>query len=120
MGNARISHLFVFVNDVNAELAFYRDVLGFVVFHHDEDSAFLRLPSDPTVLALHKRHKRTTVANGRNWMLVIDVDDVHRHQRDLSQTGVNIGPVEPVPYGMAAQLSDPEGNSIELHQPGGS
>lgn len=117
MGTARISHLFVYVDDLDAALAFYRDVLGFDVFHRGEGSAFLRLPSDTTVLALQSR---ATAANDRDWMLVIDTEDIERRRTEITRTGTEISPVEPVPYGSAAQLRDPEGNLVELHQPNSS
>jgi predicted enzyme related to lactoylglutathione lyase len=118
--NATLGYLFLLVRDFPGMLSFYRDTLGFpTVAWQENEFAFLRLGSDSSPQLGLYPGRGDGGAENPHWFLVIDVDDLDRAVALLGERGVAVGPIEPVPYGRAAFLSDPEGNRIELHQPDG-
>ena len=117
---ARISHIFIAVHDLAAMTAFYRGVLGFEVLYEDEGaSVFLALPGQRypqiALTASPARHDPAEQPD-RHWFIVIETDDVVRVRERIHKGGLSIGAVEPVPFGRAAMLRDPEGNLIEIHE----
>ncbi|MEZ4647698.1 MAG: VOC family protein [Candidatus Eisenbacteria bacterium] len=116
LGRARARILFLHTHDLDAMVAFYRDTLGLRITAESEgEFAFLALP-DGFQIALYPG-RRVPREDDPHWFLMIDVDDLDRVVGWLAEAGVAIGPVEDVPFGRAAQLVDPEGNRIELHEP---
>lgn len=114
---ARISHIFIAVNDLPAMTAFYRHVLGFEVLYEDEGaSVFLALPGQryPQIALTAAPSRR--VSHDQHWFIVIETDDIASVRDRIHNDGTTIGAIEPVPFGRAAMLRDPEGNMIELHQ----
>lgn len=113
----RISHLFLFTHDLPTMLAFYRDTLGFTVRYRQEDQfAFLCLPQQPDLLIALYPGRARGPAQPPHWFLVIDVDQIEAVVAQLGERGARVGPIEPVPFGRAAMITDPEGNQIEIHQ----
>ncbi|MCW5689123.1 MAG: VOC family protein [Pseudolabrys sp.] len=48
--------------------------------------------------------------------MVIETDDIASARERIHKGGIAISAIEPVPFGRAAMLRDPEGNMIEIHQ----
>jgi predicted enzyme related to lactoylglutathione lyase len=117
LANGAISYLFILVSDFQRMVTFYRDVLGFELFHLEPDHcAFLAFrKSRKPAIALYagRQSNLKTVAN---WFLVIDVQDIDATAAQLRSAGINTGEVKNVPYGRAVQFTDPEGNLLEAHQ----
>lgn len=108
----RLSHLFLFVRDLQASARFYRDQLGLPVVFDVPGALFLRL--DPgTLLALYPGPG----PEGTSGFPVLDVVDLDEAVAALRSRGVDVGAIEPVPYGRAALLRDPDGHVVELHEP---
>lgn len=117
---ARISHIFIAVNDLAAMTTFYRRILGFDIVHEDKgDSVFLALPGQryPQIALTAAREPRAVPE--RHWFIVIETDDIASARARIHEDGLSISAVQPVPFGRAAILSDPEGNVIEIHQADG-
>ncbi|MDF1798121.1 MAG: VOC family protein [Planctomycetota bacterium] len=114
MAPARLSHVFLLARDFGALVDFYHRTLGLALLHHAEgEFAFLDL-GGPRLAIYPGRSDADTSAP--HWFLVLDVDDVEAAAADLRERGVEVEPVRSVPFGRAADLADPEGNRIELHQ----
>lgn len=98
-------------------LEFYRNRLGFYVYFEIEGTcAFMRSSHlQGAALALYAGRKDQRLVQP-HWFLVVDLPDIWQAVAALLESGVTVGEVHPVPFGLAAMLSDPEGNMIELHQ----
>jgi len=46
---------------------------------------------------------------------VIKTDDIHKDISDLAEKGIAAGPAEKTPWGLFAEVIDPDGNRISLH-----
>jgi len=115
----RLSHVFLLARDLDRLVSFYRDTLGLpVVFEEPGACAFLDLGGPR--LALYPGRSGTPHPDDppADWFLVLDVADVVATAEELRDRGVEVEPVRAVPFGRAADLVDPEGNRIELHQAG--
>jgi len=114
MKGARLSHVFLLAWDFGALVDFYHRTLGLDLLHHAEgEFAFLDLGGPR--LAIYPGRGDADAADP-HWFLVLDVDDVEAAAADLRERGVEVEPVRVVPFGRAADLTDPEGNRLELHQ----
>lgn len=114
---ARISHIFIAVNDLAAMTAFYQRTLGFDVLYEDEgESVFLALPGQRYPQIALTAARETRAGPDPHWFIVIETDDVASVRHRINEDGLSISAVEPVPFGRAAILRDPEGNVIEIHQ----
>ncbi|MBS0533908.1 MAG: VOC family protein [Proteobacteria bacterium] len=114
---ARISHIFIAVNDLPAMSVFYRQTLGFDVLYEDAGkSVFLALPGEPYPQIALTASPKPRTGSDPHWFIVIETDDIASVRDRMHRDGLSIGGIEPVPFGRAAMLRDPEGNVIEIHQ----
>jgi predicted enzyme related to lactoylglutathione lyase len=114
----RFSHLFLLARDFATMVAFYRDTLGWTLQAHAEgEFAFFDMGSPGARLAIYPG-RQTGSAIENHWFIVIDVENITAAVSQLAARGVDVGEIMDVPHGRAATFSDPEGNVIELHQPG--
>ncbi len=106
------------VHDMNRQVAFYRDVMGFAVIYPrglDDYAAetFVRLDTGGAALALH--NGRTTENNGDEPRLSFMVDDIDRARSHLLARGVRAGDVRsPAPGVLVVDARDPEGNAFHI------
>lgn len=115
LSGARVSYLFLTVRDFAAMLAFYRDALGLEVEYVDEGRcAFLRLGG--AQIALYAGLDAPP-PDHPHWFLSVDVTGIDDVVAALRARGVPVEDVRTVPYGRAATLRDPEGNTLQLHEP---
>ena len=110
----------LYVRDFGTMHRFYRDTLGFDVPYFEEDHfAFLRMRREgPPEIALYAG-RASAITEDSHWFIVIDVENLDAVVASLRERGVEVGAIEDVPYGRAATFRDPEGNVIEVHEPGG-
>jgi predicted enzyme related to lactoylglutathione lyase len=129
----RLTHFTVLVADEDEALAWYRDVLGFVV---RDDQAFgpgMRwitvspAPQTDVAIVLQKpnsmAHGEEEAAAmrqriGKGTTTVLETDDCHGDYAQLSARGVHFSeaPSE-MPWGISAVFEDLYGNSYNLLQP---
>ena len=125
-----LSLINLFVEDLPAAKAFYRDVLGLELAFEDDNASAYTLGSVLvnllSVPAAREQIAPATVAApdaGVRIQLAITVDDIDAECADLEAKGVSLvnGP-EDQPWGMrTACFTDPAGHLWELAQPiGGS
>jgi glyoxylase I family protein len=112
-----VHHVSINVDDVDAALRFYSEVLG--LRPRDDRPGFgsggAWLDAGPQ--QVHLNEGRPPPELGQHFALL--VDDLDATVEELRQRGVDVS--DPVPIGPSRQafLRDPAGNVIELHQPAG-
>jgi lactoylglutathione lyase len=125
--SSRFGGVFLFVQDVAASIAFYRDALG-MQLHYQEGPAFAilglgdfelmlhtdRADEDPEHLALLHAAER-----GVGLSLMLQVDDVDATHARLKAEGLPVGDVPSTqPWGRREiRLSDPDGYGWVLWSP---
>lgn len=116
----------LFVDDLPAAAAFYRDAFGLGLIHRDDDSAafdfgntvinLLRTPSAPELI---EPAVVAEAASGSRMQLTVPVDDVDATCAALAERGVVLlnGPIDR-PWGIrTAAFADPAGHVWELAGP---
>jgi catechol 2,3-dioxygenase-like lactoylglutathione lyase family enzyme len=118
-----ISTITLFVEDLAATTAFYREVFGLPVVFEDDDSAVFRFGN--TLINLLKSSAAPELIEpaavappeaGARFQLTIDVDDVDAMCAELAKRGVKLlnGPLDR-PWGVrTASFRDPGGHIWEI------
>ena len=109
-----IHHVSINVDDVPAAIAFYTDVLGFVTRSDRPDFGFEGAWLDVGSQQVHLLKAAVPSPNGQHY--AIWVDDIETTVKEVRDKGVDVSDPMRVGRGLQAFLSDPAGNSIELHQ----
>lgn len=113
----RFSFLTIQVNDMEASLAFYRDLLGMAVNRRfppmpGMDIVFLGREGLQLELICREGEKKEA---GDNFSLGFAVDDLDTETARLAAAGVVCGPaVQPAPGVRMSFCNDPDGNAVEL------
>jgi predicted enzyme related to lactoylglutathione lyase len=116
-----LMELILYVEDMPAQVAFYRDVLGMRVKSPLGNAdlthaAWVEMESGPCTLALHAGGKRRFGEDAPKF--VFRVADILAAHRTLLERGVAMGDIfQAAPGVWVSNASDPEGNlfSIESH-----
>lgn len=118
----KLSHTILFVVDLDASVAFYRDVLE--LSHRFTDAGYAEFDTGETRLALYERRHAAWLINddvaagARSGEIVFIVPDVDQEQRRLLAIGVPVL-AEPTdrPWGhRTLHICDPDGFVVELAQ----
>ena len=117
----RLGHVIVYVRDLAASVAFYRDVVG--LEHRFTDAGYAEFATGPTRLALYERRRAEwltgrAVAPGPAAEVVLVVDDVDAVADALRARGVTplSGPADR-PWGhRTLHVADPDGFVVEFAQ----
>lgn len=106
--------------DPKALAQWYEDNLGVNVVPDDYDKPAWRTTAGTTVFAPFKEDTTYFGDMKNQWMINFRVNDLAAMAKQLQAKGIKIE-VDPEEYpnGRFAQLFDPEGNPIQLWQPGG-
>lgn len=106
-----IDHVYYWVRDMDAALAFYRDVLGLPVLRRDGDE-WAELGAGPVRLALHGTAEAGP-GSGTVVFRVADLDDARLVLRERgADVGEHLGEVEG--FARFATVRDPDGNPVQL------
>jgi glyoxylase I family protein len=113
-----VHHVSINVDDVDAAIAFYVDVLGLSprTDRPDDlgiDGAWL----DAGDQQLHLIRARVPASQGQHF--AVRVADLDAAVTDVRALGVDVSDPSPVGTGRQSFLVDPSGNLVELHQPAG-
>jgi lactoylglutathione lyase len=117
----RIAYVILYVADLDASIAFYRDVLGLP--YRFTDAGYAEFGTDGTRFALYERRRAEwltgrPVTPGPAAEIVLLVDDVDAEAARLESLGTTIltGPADR-PWGhRTIHLADPDGFVVELAQ----
>ena len=113
-----LSEIILYVQDMQAQVQFYRDVLGLdVTYPQDRDSYadefWVTFATGACTLALHGGASGDRGKHAPKF--VFDVDDVATARTDLIERGVTVGEVRsPAPGVEVADARDPEGNAFSI------
>jgi catechol 2,3-dioxygenase-like lactoylglutathione lyase family enzyme len=109
-----LSEIVLHVDDLPAQLAFYRDFLGLPVKSMPQGSpARAELNAGSCALVLDAG--LTPGPSAARTRFVFRVADLNAARRDLQARGVRLGPIyEPAPDWQACDGKDPEGNLFSL------
>jgi lactoylglutathione lyase len=117
----RVSHVILFVSDLDAAVAFYRDVIGLGV--RFEEHGYAELDTEGTRLALFERSRvpglirRSPGSAGPTSEVVLEVADAAAEADRLRSLGAEVvGPVDR-PWGhRTVHVLDPDEHVVELAQ----
>lgn len=117
----RLGYLILYVSDLDASIAFYRDVVG--LQHRFTDAGYAEFATGPTRFALYERRRAVwltghDVAPGPAGEVVFVVDDVDAEAARLAQLCVPVlaGPADR-PWGhRVLHVADPDGFVVEFAQ----
>lgn len=103
------------VDDVDAALHFYVDVLGMTVRQDRPDFSFGGAWLDAGGQQVHLIKAKVPTAEGQHF--AVAVDDLPAVVEELRGQGLTV--TDPVPSARSLQsfVFDPSGNRVELHQP---
>ena len=112
-----LSTLMVYVRDMPAAVAFYRDTLGFNLDMESPGWSQFDL-GDGLILGLHHAGPDTPKPAG-GWQPTFDVDDVLEAKQRVVDAGATIAlDLHDVPGGVVFAFTDPDGNEISVMQTG--
>lgn len=119
---SRLDYLILFVSDLAASVAFYRDVVG--LEHRFTDAGYAEFATGHTRFALYERRRAAWLtgrepAPGPAGEVVFVVDDVDTQALRLGRLGIDVlsGPADR-PWGhRTVHIADPDGFVVEFAQP---
>jgi predicted enzyme related to lactoylglutathione lyase len=107
-----VDHLYYWTRDMDAAVAFYRDVVGLALVRRDGD-AWARFEAGSVGFALHGTDEE---AAGRSGTVVFRVDDLEAARWTLQERGArfeeHVGEVEGI--ARFATFRDPDGNPVQI------
>jgi len=112
--------IIVYVQNMNAQVAFYREAFGLDVTYpaglSDYSNEFwVTLNTGQCVLALHGGGQKRLGADAPK--LVFGVDDIHAAREELVRRGVKVGEVRSAAPGVwVVDGEDPEGNKFSIEK----
>lgn len=119
----KLSHVMCMVTNMDASVAFYRDVCGLKPKHTSEHWSEFYL-GDGSLLALHPvreghRSGERLGQQGKGWTLEFLTEDLASVRKRLQTTKVNVAPdYHEIPGGVLLSFEDPDGNPIDVGQMG--
>lgn len=122
MASLHLHEVILYVQDMQAQIAFYHDVLGLELHDAKNRSTqtelhWVTFKTGACTLALHSGGTRQYGADAPRF--VLQVDDLQRWQRKLTDQGVQVGAVRSVAPGIdVLDVVDPEGIHFSLESAG--
>jgi glyoxylase I family protein len=110
-----VHHVSINVDDVEAAIRFYTEVLGLTARTDRPDFGFGGAWLDAGGQQLHLIEAGVPAGLGQHFAL--RVDDLDAVVEELRGAQVEVSDPSPVGTGRQAFLTDPAGNLVELHQP---
>lgn len=103
------AHVVIYSTDVEADYAFFRDVLGFPHVDAGDGRLFFKLP--PAELGLHESERNDVHE------IYLQCDDVVAEVAQLKQAGVPCEQPVDRGWGIMTRLTLPGGGKLGLYQP---
>jgi predicted enzyme related to lactoylglutathione lyase len=108
-----LDHVYYWTRDMEASVAFYRDVLELSLQRRDGDN-WAEFAAGPVRFALHGVVEGHPVQPGGG-TAVFEVRDVDEAKRRLEERGVEFGhSAEIAGYARYATFQDPDGNTVQI------
>jgi catechol 2,3-dioxygenase-like lactoylglutathione lyase family enzyme len=113
----RVHTIICEVQDMDASVQFYRDILGLQNEYSSPHWSSFRLGESR--LGLHPPFQGGSAeAKGGGWVLGVETDDISRLNLLLTEKGVATGAYHDTPGGVVMDFQDPDGNRLQAIQPG--
>ena len=112
----RLGEVILYVEDLEAQVAFYRDTLGLKVHNPDGiQYGWIELDTGSCRLCLHAGGKKRLGEDAPKF--VFHVEDIEKTRAELAAKSVRVGEVHtPHPGVVIADGFDPEGNKFSLEK----
>ena len=108
-----LDHVYYWTRDMDAAVAFYRDVVGLTLSRRDGDN-WAEFEAGPVRFALHGSVEGHPVQPG-GATAVFEVTDLDEARRALEERGVVFGhAAEIAGYARFASFGDPDANTIQI------
>ena len=104
------------VTDMDASVAFYRDLLGCTVGF--QSPHWTTVFAGTTKIGLHPPFERSGDARGGGWIFGFEVTDIRGLRRKLEDAGMKLPDYHDTPAGAILEFTDPDGNRLQAVQPG--
>jgi glyoxylase I family protein len=111
-----VHHVAVNVQDVDEAVAFYTKRLGLMMRSDRPDFGFPGAWLDAGSQQVHLVQAPVPPSQGQHFALLFD--DLDTVIADLRNAGVEVSDAVPVGFDRQAFVTDPSGNTIELHEDG--
>jgi catechol 2,3-dioxygenase-like lactoylglutathione lyase family enzyme len=111
-----VHHVSINVDDVDAALRFYVDVLGMAVRDDRPDFGFGGAWLDVGGQQVHLIEAPPPAGLGQHFAVL--VEDLDATIAELRATGLDVSDASPVASNRQAFVHDPAGNLVELHEAG--
>jgi glyoxylase I family protein len=111
-----VHHVAINVQDVDEAIAFYTKRLGLMVRSDRPDFGFPGAWLDAGKQQVHLIEAPVPASQGQHFALLFD--DLDTVIADLRDAGVEVSDAVPAGFGRQAFVTDPSGNTIELHEDG--
>jgi predicted enzyme related to lactoylglutathione lyase len=108
----RLKRIILFVMDIEAVTAFYRDVLGLHLKGAQHDAGWVEFETGACTLALHRG--TSTLAPRRSPKIVFAASDVAATRAQLIARGAKLGAVKAFDDIQFCDGKDPEGNVFQI------
>lgn len=123
-----ITEIILFVEDMGAQVSFYRDQLGLEISYprnleEYSQEAWVTFETGKCTLALHEggehRVGEATPLTAYRAKVVFSVDDIESARRELIAAGISLGEIRTAaPNVLVCDGEDPEGNQFSLESQG--
>jgi catechol 2,3-dioxygenase-like lactoylglutathione lyase family enzyme len=109
-----VHHVSINVDDVDAAVAFYTDVLGFEMRDDRPDFGFPGAWLNAGNQQLHLIGGEVPASKGQHF--AVQVADIEATVAELRSRGAQVSDSMPVGTGRQAFINDPSGNLVEIHE----
>lgn len=116
----RIELVFVPVADADRSRAFYGDTLGWPVDHDvrvSDELRFIQVTPPGSACSIAFGEGIGDMAPGSLRALQVVVESADAAHADLVARGVDVSPVEDLPWGRFVSFADPDGNTWAVQEP---
>jgi lactoylglutathione lyase len=110
----RLNVVYLYVSEMEASVAFYRDLLG-IPLEGDDDWQEASLGG--TRFALHRAHEGIGALSAGTIHVNLEVGDFDGATERLRAAGVEVEETMREEWGAAARITDPDGYELYLFQP---
>ncbi|HVH15229.1 MAG TPA: VOC family protein [Candidatus Angelobacter sp.] len=111
----RVSHIWLYVKNIQRSIQFYRDTLDLKVVEAFPDGALLN--AGGILIGIHREEAdRKSQPGGTS--IILHTQSIEKSFKMLRKRGIgSLKKIESEPYGRIATFKDPDGYLLELWQP---
>jgi len=111
MKSLKISHIVVYVKDMETSIKFWSEKIGLKALFINEDWATFDAGGIKFALHIHEGPK--PIYTG----IIFETENIEKTYSELKSKGVKIETIQKYEWGYQTTFYDPEGNSYRIYQP---